>query len=66
VLEVMEAATVQDALDFAYDGPTGRRSWSGANRLGFRTRLGPDRAARVTDSDRVTDPSQAQDDSLTF
>ena len=37
VPEVMEAATVQDALDFAYFGPIGRRSWGGANRLGLRS-----------------------------
>jgi len=41
VPEVMEAATVQDALDFAYYGPLGRRSWGGANRLGLRTRTAP-------------------------
>jgi 2-keto-3-deoxy-L-rhamnonate aldolase RhmA len=41
VPEVMEPATVQDALDFAYYGPLGRRSWGGANRLGLRTRTAP-------------------------
>jgi 4-hydroxy-2-oxoheptanedioate aldolase len=41
VPEVMESATVQDALDFAYYGPLGRRSWGGANRLGLRTRTAP-------------------------
>jgi 2-keto-3-deoxy-L-rhamnonate aldolase RhmA len=41
VPEVMEASTVQDALDFAYYGPIGRRSWGGANRLGLRTRSAP-------------------------
>jgi len=41
VPEVMEASTVQDALDFAYYGPIGRRSWGGANRLGMRTRSAP-------------------------
>jgi 2-keto-3-deoxy-L-rhamnonate aldolase RhmA len=41
VPEVMEAATVQDALDFAYYGPIGRRSWGGANRLGLRNRTAP-------------------------
>jgi len=41
VPEVMEASTVQDALDFAYYGPLGRRSWGGANRLGLRTRSAP-------------------------
>jgi 2-keto-3-deoxy-L-rhamnonate aldolase RhmA len=41
VPEVMEAATVQDALDFAYYGPIGRRSWGGANRLGVRNGAAP-------------------------
>jgi 2-keto-3-deoxy-L-rhamnonate aldolase RhmA len=41
VPEVMEPATVQDALDFAYYGPLGRRSWGGANRLGMRSRSAP-------------------------
>ena len=41
VPEVMEPATVQDALDFAYYGPLGRRSWGGANRLGVRNRTAP-------------------------
>jgi 4-hydroxy-2-oxoheptanedioate aldolase len=41
VPEVMEAATVQDALDYAYYGPVGRRSWGGANRLGLRTHAAP-------------------------
>jgi 4-hydroxy-2-oxoheptanedioate aldolase len=39
--EVMEPATVQDALDFAYYGPIGRRSWGGANRLGLRSGSAP-------------------------
>jgi 2-keto-3-deoxy-L-rhamnonate aldolase RhmA len=38
VPEVMEEVTVQDAIDFAYYGPMGRRSWGGANRLGMRNR----------------------------
>ncbi|HEY3061797.1 MAG TPA: aldolase/citrate lyase family protein [Chloroflexota bacterium] len=41
VPEVMESSTVQDALDFAYYGPLGRRSWGGANRLGLRSRTAP-------------------------
>jgi staphyloferrin B biosynthesis citrate synthase len=41
VPEVMEPATVQDALDFAYYGPIGRRSWGGANRLGLRPGTAP-------------------------
>ena len=41
VPEVMEASTVQDAVDFAYYGPIGRRSWGGANRLGLRPRTAP-------------------------
>ena len=41
VPEVMEASTVQDALDFAYYGPLGRRSWGGANRLGLRNKTAP-------------------------
>src|SRR5919204_6089733 len=41
VPEVMQPSTVQDALDFAYYGPIGRRSWGGANRLGLRTRTAP-------------------------
>jgi 4-hydroxy-2-oxoheptanedioate aldolase len=41
VPEVMEASTVEDALEFAYYGPIGRRSWGGANRLGMRTRSAP-------------------------
>jgi 2-keto-3-deoxy-L-rhamnonate aldolase RhmA len=41
VPEVMEAATVQDALEYAYYGPVGRRSWGGANRLGLRTGAAP-------------------------
>jgi 2-keto-3-deoxy-L-rhamnonate aldolase RhmA len=41
VPEVMEPETVQDALDFAYYGPLGRRSWGGANRLGLRSRAAP-------------------------
>ena len=39
--EVMEASTVQDAIDFAYYGPIGRRSWGGVNRLGWRPRTAP-------------------------
>jgi 4-hydroxy-2-oxoheptanedioate aldolase len=41
VPEVMDAQTVQDAVDFAYYGPIGRRSWGGANRLGLRDRSAP-------------------------
>jgi 4-hydroxy-2-oxoheptanedioate aldolase len=41
VPEVMQAETVQDALDFAYYGPIGRRSWGGANRLGLRNHSAP-------------------------
>ena len=41
VPEVMEASTVQDAIDFAYYGPIGRRSWGGGNRLGLRNRAAP-------------------------
>ncbi len=41
VPEVMEPTTVQDALDFAYYGPTGRRSWGGTNRLGLRSGSAP-------------------------
>jgi 2-keto-3-deoxy-L-rhamnonate aldolase RhmA len=41
VPEVMESSSVQDAVDFAYYGPIGRRSWGGANRLGIRTRSAP-------------------------
>jgi len=41
VPEVMESSTVQDAVDFAYYGPIGRRSWGGANRLGIRSRSAP-------------------------
>lgn len=41
VPEVMEASTVQDAIDFAYYGPIGRRSWGGVNRLGLRNRAAP-------------------------
>jgi 4-hydroxy-2-oxoheptanedioate aldolase len=41
VPEVMEAATVEDAVDFAYYGPIGRRSWGGANRLGVRNGTAP-------------------------
>lgn len=41
VPEVMEPETVQDALDFAYYGPVGRRSWGGVNRLGLRNRAAP-------------------------
>jgi 4-hydroxy-2-oxoheptanedioate aldolase len=41
VPEVMLDQTVQDAVDFAYYGPIGRRSWGGANRLGFRNKTAP-------------------------
>ncbi len=41
VPEVMEESSVQDALDFAYYGPIGRRSWGGANRLGVRNKTAP-------------------------
>ena len=41
VPEVMLKETVQDAVDFAYYGPIGRRSWGGANRLGFRNKSVP-------------------------
>jgi 2-keto-3-deoxy-L-rhamnonate aldolase RhmA len=41
VPEVMDSATVQDALDFAYYGPLGRRSWGGANRVGLRSGTAP-------------------------
>ena len=41
VPEVMEASTVQDAIDFAYYGPIGRRSWGGVNRLGLRNHAAP-------------------------
>jgi 4-hydroxy-2-oxoheptanedioate aldolase len=41
VPEVMEASTVQDAVDFAYYGPIGRRSWGGTNRLGLRNKTAP-------------------------
>src|SRR6266851_2274548 len=41
VPEVMEAATIQDAVDYAYYGPIGRRSWGGANRLGLRSSTAP-------------------------
>lgn len=41
VPEVMEESTVQDALDFAYYGPVGRRSWGGAARLGIRNQAAP-------------------------
>jgi 4-hydroxy-2-oxoheptanedioate aldolase len=41
VPEVMEPATVQDALDYAYYAPLGRRSWGGLNRLGLRARSAP-------------------------
>lgn len=42
VPEVMEEETVDDALDYAYYGPIGRRSWGGAARRGFN---GMDRLA---------------------
>jgi 4-hydroxy-2-oxoheptanedioate aldolase len=41
VPEVMEPETVRDALEFAYYGPIGRRSWGGANRLGIRNKSVP-------------------------
>jgi 4-hydroxy-2-oxoheptanedioate aldolase len=41
VPEVMLPETVQDALDFAYYGPLGRRSWGGTNRLGLRNHAAP-------------------------
>jgi 2-keto-3-deoxy-L-rhamnonate aldolase RhmA len=41
VPEVMDALTVHDAIEFAYYGPVGRRSWGGANRLGLRTHAAP-------------------------
>ena len=34
--EVMEPETVDDAIAYAYYGPSGRRSWGGANRRGLR------------------------------
>lgn len=41
VPEVMKPETVADALEFAYYGPIGRRSWGGVNRLGLRTKAAP-------------------------
>jgi 4-hydroxy-2-oxoheptanedioate aldolase len=41
VPEVMDPSTVQDAIDFTYYVPTGRRSWGGANRLGVRAKTAP-------------------------
>ncbi len=41
VPEVMEEYSVQDAIDYAYYGPIGRRSWGGANRLGVRSKAAP-------------------------
>jgi len=41
VPEVMKPETVADALEFAYYGPVGRRSWGGANRLGLRDKSAP-------------------------
>ncbi|MBV8719189.1 MAG: hypothetical protein JO020_24830 [Chloroflexi bacterium] len=41
VPEVMETSTVEDAVNFAYYGPIGRRSWGGANRLGLRNKAAP-------------------------
>ncbi len=41
VPEVMEPETVHDAIEYAYYGPIGRRSWGGANRLGIRTKAAP-------------------------
>lgn len=37
VPEVMETATVDDAIAYAYYGPIGRRSWGGAARRGLRS-----------------------------
>ena len=39
VPEVMEQYSVDDAIDYAYYGPLGRRSWGGANRLGVRSKI---------------------------
>ena len=39
VPEVMEEATVDDALAFAYYGPIGRRSWGGGARRGLKQGL---------------------------
>ena len=36
VPEVMEPETIDDAIDYAYYGPIGRRSWGGAGRRGMR------------------------------
>jgi 2-keto-3-deoxy-L-rhamnonate aldolase RhmA len=41
VPEVMKPETVADALEFAYYGPVGRRSWGGANRYGLRNKTAP-------------------------
>jgi 2-keto-3-deoxy-L-rhamnonate aldolase RhmA len=41
VPEVMEEYSVVDAIDYAYYGPTGRRSWGGANRRGIRSKEAP-------------------------
>ena len=42
VPEVMEPETVDDAIAYAYYGPTGRRSWGGAFRRGLSS-VGTDR-----------------------
>ena len=42
VPEVMEPETVDDAIDYAYYGPIGRRSWGGAFRRGLSS-IGADR-----------------------
>ena len=42
VPEVMEPETVDDAIDYAYYGPIGRRSWGGAHRRGLGS-IGSDR-----------------------
>jgi len=41
VPEVMEQYSVDDAIDYAYYGTMGRRSWGGANRYGVRTKIAP-------------------------
>lgn len=41
VPEVMEQYSVDDAIDYAYYGNIGRRSWGGANRLGVRSKTAP-------------------------
>ena len=42
VPEVMEPETVDDAIDYAYYGPIGRRSWGGAHRRSLGS-IGSDR-----------------------